>query len=101
MSQQNATVQFANFTATIVQTVKNRVNMMRVTKENRNLNCKRNRNGEDSQVESPLKLWLTNVREKDAHVDRPLMKQKVEELAKNGKDYCVATEEWKKFCFFF
>jgi hypothetical protein len=46
-------------------------------------------------VESALKLWFTNVREQDARVDGPLMRQKAEELAKRmGKDDFVATEGW-------
>jgi hypothetical protein len=46
-------------------------------------------------VESALKLWFTDVREQDARVDGPLIRQKAEELAKKmGKDDFVATEGW-------
>lgn len=46
-------------------------------------------------MESALKLWFENVREHDARVDGPLMRQKAEELAnKMGKENFIATEGW-------
>ncbi|GLV44530.1 cag [Carabus blaptoides fortunei] len=47
------------------------------------------------QTVKEIALWLANVREHDARVDGPLMRQKAEELAKKmGKKHFVATEGW-------
>jgi hypothetical protein len=46
-------------------------------------------------VESALKIWFSNVREKIASINGPLMRQKPEELAKTmGKEKFSATDEW-------
>ena len=68
---------------------------MKAAKQNDNLSCKRKRVGKDQQVESALKLWFTNVRQRDARVDGPLMQQKAEQLdAQMGKENFVATVGW-------
>jgi hypothetical protein len=36
----------------------------------------------DRQVESALKIWFINVREKNASINGPIMSQKAEEVAK-------------------
>jgi hypothetical protein len=95
MSQRKAAVQLKISQPLLCTLLKKRDAIQRTVKQNENLNCKRNRSGKDDQVESALKLWFTNVREHDARVDGPLMRQKAEELAKNmGKDDFVATEGW-------
>jgi hypothetical protein len=53
--------------------------------------------GKDSQVESALKIWLSNVREKNASMNGPLVHQKAEELAKTmGKQKFSANNGWFK-----
>lgn len=95
MSQRSAAVQLQISQPLLCKLLKNRDSIVRAGKENQNLNCKRFRGGKDNEVESALKLWFTNVREQDARVDGPLMRQKAEELAKKmGKDDFVATEGW-------
>ena len=61
---------------------------------NENLNCKRNRDGKDREVESALKLWFTNVRERDARVNGPILCQKAGKL---GKGNFIAREGWFHF----
>ena len=61
-------------------------------KENQNLFCKRRRTGKNAEVESALKLWFTNVRDR---VNGPLMRRKAEDLAKQmKKTNFVATDGW-------
>ena len=47
---------------------------------------------EKTEVESALKLWFTNVREREDRVNSPILRQKAEDLAgKLGKgsiSYC-------------
>lgn len=95
MSQRNAAVQLKISQPLLCKLLKNRVEIENAAKSNDNLENKRNRSGKDNQVESALKLWFTNVREKDARVDGPLMRQKADELAKKmGKEDFVATDGW-------
>jgi hypothetical protein len=48
--------------------------------------------GKDSQVESALKMWFGNVREKNASINGPLVHQRAEKLAKTvGKETFSAT----------
>jgi hypothetical protein len=95
MSQRKAALQLKISQPLLCTILKKRGVIERSVKLNENLNCMRNRSGKDGQVESALKLWFTNVREQDARVDGPLMRQKAEELAKKmGKDDFVATEGW-------
>jgi methionyl-tRNA synthetase len=59
------------------------------------MDWKRTRSGKDSQVESALKIWFSNVREKNALINEPFMRQKAEELAKTmGKETFSATDGW-------
>jgi hypothetical protein len=49
--------------------------------------------GKDSQRESALKIWFSDVREKNASINWPLLCQKTEELAKTmGKEKFSATD---------
>jgi hypothetical protein len=44
---------------------------------------------------SALKIWFSNVREKNASINGPLLCQKAEELAKTmGKEKFSATDGW-------
>ena len=62
---------------------------------NENPCAKRNRCGKDQEVEAVLKLWFTNVRERDARIDFPLLRKKAEDLAsKLGKENFIVTEGW-------
>jgi hypothetical protein len=45
------------------------------------MNLKRARSGKESQVEAALNIWFRNVREKNASINGPLVRQKAE-LAK-------------------
>src|SRR5215469_1824476 len=45
---------------------------------NENTDRKRSRSGKDSQVESALRIWFSNVREKNVSINGPLMGQKAE-----------------------
>ena len=75
--------------------LKNRSSLEMNIKENQNLLCKRRRTGKDTEVESALKLWFTDVRKHDARVNGPLMRQKAEDLAKQmKKTNFVATDGW-------
>jgi hypothetical protein len=47
---------------------------------NDNTDQKRARSGKDNQVESTLKIWFSNVHEKNASINGPLVSQKAEEL---------------------
>lgn len=95
MSQRNAAAQLKISQPLLCKILKNRNVIMEAASQNENLNCRRNRGGKDEKVESALKLWFSNVREQDARVNGPLMRQKAEELAKKmGKDEFIATEGW-------
>lgn len=95
LSQRNAAAQLKISQPILCKILKKRVEIEDAAKKNENLLTKRNRTGKDAQVESALKLWFANVREQDARVDGPLMRQKAEELAnKMGKENFVATEGW-------
>jgi hypothetical protein len=95
MGQRNAAVQLKISQPLLCKILKNRDNILKGASQNDNTSCKRNRTGKDEQVGSALKMWFTNVRENDARIDGPLMKQKAEELAtKLGKDDFIATDGW-------
>ena len=65
--------------------LKNRYEIETACLENANVDRKRKRGGKDEEVGSTLKKWFSDVREKDARVNGPLMKQKAEDLAKQRK----------------
>ena len=45
--------------------------------ENQNFLCRRRQTGKNVEIESALKLWLTNVQKDDAQVNGPLMHKKL------------------------
>ncbi|KAG8198420.1 hypothetical protein JTE90_021661 [Oedothorax gibbosus] len=93
MSQKSAAVQLQVSQPLLCKILKNRDDIEIKCNLNGNLNCKRNRDGKDKEVESALKLWFTNVRERDARVNGPILRQKAEDLAaKLGKGNFVAQE---------
>ncbi len=95
MSQRNAAVQLRVPQPTLNKLLKNRSQIEYASSMNKNFEQKRVRPGKDEEVEKALLLWFTNVREKHASVNGPLMKQKAEELArKMGKSDFVATDGW-------
>lgn len=95
MSQRNAAAQLKVSQPLLCKLLKNREDIEKKCSSNENPNAKRNRSGKDKEVETALKLWFTNVRERDARVDGPLLRQKAEDLAsKLGKENFVATEGW-------
>ena len=49
------------------------------------MDIKRRLTGKNAEVESTLKLWFTNVRENDAGINGPLIRQKAKDLAKQMK----------------
>lgn len=94
-SQRNAASQLGVSQPLLCKILKNKDSILSLSKCNENVDSKRNRSGKDPQVESALKLWFKNVREKDARVDGPLMRQKAEDLAKKiGKQDFKATDGW-------
>ncbi|XP_025190385.1 tigger transposable element-derived protein 6-like [Melanaphis sacchari] len=63
--------------------------------QNESLSQKKKKCRKDDTVERALKEWFVKVRDKDAHVSDPLLRQKPEELAeKMGKVNFKATERW-------
>jgi hypothetical protein len=61
---------------------------------NENMDWKRAWSGKDSQVESALKIWFSNVREKNASINGPLMRQEAELAKTMGKEKFSATDGW-------
>ncbi|KAG8182813.1 hypothetical protein JTE90_003486 [Oedothorax gibbosus] len=99
MSQRSAAVQLQVSQPLLCKILKNREDIKIKCTLNENLNCKRNRNGKDKEVESALKLWFTNVCEREVRVNAPILRQKAEDLAaKLGKGNFVATEGWFHRC---
>lgn len=95
MSQRNAAVQLKISQPLLCKILKNREVLIKKEKLNENIECKRNRSGKDEKVEKALKLWFSNVREKDAPVTGPLMRQKAEDLAeKMGNSKFIASDGW-------
>lgn len=75
--------------------LKNRSEIEEGWARNGNSLRKRNRHGKDEDVETALLDWFTQVRQKDARVNGPLLRDKAEELARKlGKENFVATEGW-------
>ncbi|XP_067127946.1 tigger transposable element-derived protein 4-like [Centruroides vittatus] len=95
MSQRKAAGQLQISQPLLCKILKNRASIEMLAQKNENVIRKRNRTGKDRQVESALKNWFSNIREKDVPINGPLMRQKAEELAKEmGKDDFVATDGW-------
>ena len=95
MSQQNVAVHLKISQPLLCKILKNRSNIETSQISNQNMDRKRERSGKDKQVESALKIWFSNVREKNAPINGPIMCQKAEELAKTmGKEDFTATDGW-------
>jgi hypothetical protein len=92
MSQRSAAVRLKISQPLLCKILKNRSDIEISARTNENTDRKRARSGKDSQVESALKIWFSNVREKDASINGPLMRQKAEKLAQTmGKEKFSAT----------
>jgi len=95
MSQRSAAVHLKISQPLLCKILKNRSDIETSALTNENTDRKRARSGKDSQGESALKIWFSNVREKNASINGPLMSQKAEELAKSmGKEKFSATDGW-------
>jgi methionyl-tRNA synthetase len=95
MSQSSAAVHLKISQPLLCKILKNISDIETSALTNENMDWKRARSGKDSQVESALKIWFSNVREKNASINGPLMRQKAEELAKTiGKEKFNATDGW-------
>lgn len=95
MSQRNAATQLGISQPLLCKLLKNRTAIETSARSNENLKRKRERSGKDKQVESALKIWFGNVRQKNASVNGPILRQKAEEIAKTmGKDGFSATDGW-------
>jgi hypothetical protein len=94
MSQRSAAVRLKISQPLLFKILKNRSCIETSALTNENTDQKTARSGKDSQVESALKVWFSNVREKNALINGPLMCQKAEQLAKTmGKEKFGATDE--------
>ena len=82
MGQREAAAKLQISQPLLCKILKNRISLEMDIEENQNILCKRRRTGKNAEVESALKLWFTNVREDDARVNGPLMRQKAENLTK-------------------
>jgi hypothetical protein len=95
MSQRSAAVRLKILQLLLCKTLKNRSDIKTSELTNENTDRKRARSGKDSQVESALKVWFRNVREKTVSINGPLMRQKAGELAKTmDEETFSATNEW-------
>ena len=97
MSQAAAALQLGISQSFLCKLLKSRYDIESSCNGNELMTRKRKRSGKDEQVDQALKKWFMEVREKDACVNGPLLKQKAEELArKMGKESFKATNGW--FC---
>lgn len=95
MSQRSAAVYLNISQPLLCKILKNRSSIEKLALSNENIDRKRVRSGKDSQIESALKIWFGNVREKNTAINGPLMRQKAEEFAKEmGKTNFTPTEGW-------
>jgi hypothetical protein len=62
----------------LCEILKNRSDIESSALTNQNTDWKRARSGKDSQGESALKIWFSNVREKNGLINGPLLCQKAE-----------------------
>lgn len=66
---------------------------------NANLEKSRRRTGKGPQIEDALKGWSTKVRNKNARVNRPLLRQIAEALVQTmGKHEFIASVGWMNRC---
>jgi hypothetical protein len=97
MSQRSAAVHLKFSQPLLCSILKNRSDIGTSALTNENTDRKTARSGKDTPVESALKVWFSNVREKNASINGPLMRQKEEELPKTmGKEKFSATDGWWK-----
>jgi hypothetical protein len=94
MSQRSAAVHLKISQPLLCKILKNRSDVETSARTNENTDRKRARSGNDSQVESALKIWFNNVREKNASINGPLMRQKAELDKTMGKEKFSATDGW-------
>uniref|UniRef100_A0A0A9VYT7 Tigger transposable element-derived protein 4 n=1 Tax=Lygus hesperus TaxID=30085 RepID=A0A0A9VYT7_LYGHE len=95
MSQTKAAIELGVSQPLLSKILKDRETIERAALENADLARKRKRTGKDAQVENALKEWFTQVREKDARLSGPIMREKAEQLAqKLGKEDFKATTGW-------
>ena len=95
MSQRGAAEQLKISQPVLNKILKNRTNLESASISDMNASRKRQRLGKDEDVEVALVEWFQSVREKDARVNGPILRDKAEALAKKlGKENFVATEGW-------
>jgi len=95
MGQRDAAVRLNISQSVLGRILKNREDIECEALQNESQSRKRKRCGKDDTVERALKEWFVKVRNKDARVSGPLLRQKAEELAeKMGKVDFKATEGW-------
>jgi hypothetical protein len=75
MSQCSAAVCLKISQLLLCKILKNRSDIETSGLTNENTDRKRARSGKENQVESALKIWFGNVREKKAPINGPLMRQ--------------------------
>jgi flagellar motor switch protein FliG len=92
MSQRSAAVLLKISQPLLCKILKNIPDIEISALTNENTDRTRARSGKESQVESALNIWFRNVREKNASINGPLVREKAEELAKTmGKETLSAT----------
>jgi hypothetical protein len=95
MSQHSDAVRLKISQPLLCKILKNRSDIETSPLTNQNTDWKRARSGKDSQGESALKIWFSNVCEKNASINGPPLCQKAEELDKiMGKEKFSATDGW-------
>ncbi|XP_060863070.1 tigger transposable element-derived protein 3-like [Metopolophium dirhodum] len=86
MGQRDAAVRLNILQSVLGRILKNRKDIECEALQNESQSRKRKRCEKDNTVESALKEWFVKVRNEDARVSGPLLRQKAEELAeKNGE----------------
>jgi hypothetical protein len=84
MGQRSAAVHLKISQTLLCKILKNRPDIETSALTNENTDRKIARQGKDSQVESALKIWFSNVREKNTSINEPLMRQKLKLWAKKS-----------------
>ena len=94
MSQRSAAVHLKISQPLLCKILKNRSDIETSALTNENTDQKRARSGKDSEVESALKIWFSNVCDKNASINGPLMRPKAELAKSMGKEKFNATDGW-------
>lgn len=95
MSQRQATVKLNISQPMLHSLLKSRNDLESAVLNNENVSRKSKRCEKDEDVEAALKTWFFQVRDKDARVNGPLLRQKAEQLAmKMGKNDFQASQGW-------